>query len=141
LSRVVADGVEVTDAGLDVAPNTTVSNVVVEMTHHVAELSGHVVKSDGQTTRDAYVIVFTQDSARWTTQSRHVAVSRPGGDDRFRVLLPGGDYFIFATTDIEPGQWTDPAFLARIREHAAAVSIATDEKKAIDVALASTPEP
>jgi hypothetical protein len=140
LDRVLAGGVDITDTGIDVPPNTIVSNIVVEMTHHVSELSGRVLTSAGQSTRDAYVIVFTQDQTRWTRQSRHVAMSRPGADDRFRVLLPAGDYFVFATSDLVPGQWTDPAYLARIREHALSISIAADDKKSIDVALSVIPE-
>src|SRR6185312_3800336 len=37
LNRVVADGVDITDTGIDVPPNTTLPNIVVEMTHHVSE--------------------------------------------------------------------------------------------------------
>jgi len=139
LNRVVADGVDITDTGIDVPPGSTLSNIVVEMTHHVSELSGHVLDSRGQATRDAYVIVFTQDPARWTTQSRHVAMSRPAGDEQFKVLVPAGDYLVFATADVEPGEWTDPAYLARIREHAVPVSIGQDEKKAIDVRIFASP--
>ncbi len=139
LNRVLADGVDITDTGIDVPPNSTLSNIVVEMTHHVSELSGRVFSGDGQTTRDAYVIVFTQDAARWTTQSRHVAMSRPASDELFHVLVPAGDYFVYAAADVEQGEWTDPAYLARIREHAVPVSIGQDEKKAIDVRLSTSP--
>jgi hypothetical protein len=139
LDRVLDGGVDITDIGIDVPPNTTRSNIIVEMTHHVSELSGHVLKADGQATRDAYVIVFTQDPARWTTQSRHVAMSRPTSDELFHVLVPAGNYFVYATSEVEPGEWTDPAYLARIRERALAVSIAEDEKKSIDLTLAAPP--
>jgi hypothetical protein len=139
LSRVLADGVDVTDTGIDVPPGTTLSNVVVEMTHQLSEVWGHVLDGAGHATRDAYVIVFTQDRARWTTQSRHVAMSRPTADEQFHVLVPAGDYFVFATADVEPGEWTDPAYLARIRERAISVSIRQDERKAVDVTLSTSP--
>jgi hypothetical protein len=137
LNRVLAAGVDITDTGIDVPPNATISNIVVEMTHHVSELSGQVVDANGQPVRDCYVIVFAQDATRWTAQTRHVAVGRPAADETFRVLVPAGDYFVFATADVEPGEWMDPAYLAQIRDRATAVSIRLDEKKAIALELAA----
>jgi protocatechuate 3,4-dioxygenase beta subunit len=137
LNRVLAAGADITDTGIDVASNSTISNIVVEMTHHVSELSGHVVDASGQPVRDCYVIVFAQDATRWTAQTRHVAVGRPAADETFHVLVPAGDYFVFATADVEPGEWTDAAYLARIRDRATAVSIRLDEKKTIAIGLAA----
>jgi hypothetical protein len=48
-----------------------------------------------------------------------VVASRPfaSARDRWRFLrqgLPAGDYYIAALTDVEPGEWYDPAFLAKL---------------------------
>jgi hypothetical protein len=39
---------------------------------------------------------------------------------------------------VEPGEWTDPEYLARVRERATAFSIADGEKKSIELRLSSS---
>ena len=79
MNRVVAQDVDVGDTGIDVPPNGTVENIVVEMTNHLAELSGRVADAGGAIVRDCFVVVFAQDPVHWTVQTRHLGVARPAG--------------------------------------------------------------
>jgi protocatechuate 3,4-dioxygenase beta subunit len=139
LNRVILNDVDVSDTGVDVTPNATVDNVVVEMTNHINDVSGRVTDGDGNVVRDCFVIVFALDPARWTVQSRHLSVARPGLDDVFRVRLLAGDYYAVAMSDVEQGAWTDPEFLTAARERATKFSIGGDEKKTIDLPLSPAP--
>jgi hypothetical protein len=139
LSRVMVNDVDVSDTGIDVPPNATIENVVVEMTNHSNEASGRVTDGDGNTVRDCFVIVFAQDPARWTVQTRYLSVARPWLDDLFHVRLLRGDYYGVAMSDVETGAWTDPEFLAQARERATKFSIADGEKKTIDLPLSPAP--
>jgi hypothetical protein len=61
LNRVLFQDIDVGDSGIDVAPNATIENVIVEMTNRTNEASGRVTDADGTTVRDCFVIVFAQD--------------------------------------------------------------------------------
>jgi hypothetical protein len=139
LSRVVLNDVDVGDTGIDVPPNRTIENVIVEMTNHGSDASGRVTDADGNIVRDCFSIVLAQDPARWSVQSRYVSVARPGLDDLFRMRLLPGDYFAVAMADVEAGAWTDPEFLGLAREHATKFSIGDGDKKTIDLPLSPAP--
>jgi hypothetical protein len=139
LNRVIVNDVDVSDAGIDVPPSATIENVYVEMTNHSNEASGRVTDGDGNTVRDCVVIVFSQDPARWTVQTRYLSVARPMLDDLFHVRLLPGDYYAVAMSDVETNAWTDPEFLAQARDRATKFSIADGEKKTIDLPLSPPP--
>jgi large repetitive protein len=139
LSRVILGDLDVGDTGIDVPPNTTIDNVIVEMTNHSGELSGRVTDADGKVVRDVSVIVFAQDPVRWTVQTRYLSVARPALDDLFHARLLAGDYYVVAMTDVEAGAWTDPEFLSAAREHAVKFTITDGEKKTIDLPVSPAP--
>jgi hypothetical protein len=139
INRVLFNGADVGDSGLDVPLNGTIDDVVVEMTNHSSEATGSVTDADGKIVRDVFVIVFAQDPARWTVQTRWLAVSRPGLDDKFHARLLAGEYYVVAMSDVEPNAWTDPDFLSLAREHAIKFAIADGETKTIDLRLSPAP--
>ncbi|MBZ5557336.1 MAG: carboxypeptidase-like regulatory domain-containing protein [Acidobacteriia bacterium] len=139
LNRVVLGDLDVGDTGIEVPPNATVDNVIVEMTNHNSDVSGRVTDADGNVVRDVFVIVFAQDPVHWTVQTRYLSVARPGVDDLFHARLLAGDYYVVAMGDVEAGAWTDPDFLTAAREHAVKFSIADGEKKTIDLPVSPAP--
>ena len=139
LNRVIVNDLDVGDIGIDVPPNGTIENVVVEMTNRSNEASGRVTDADGKTVRDCFVIVFAQDPARWTVQTRYLNVARPGLDDLFHARLLAGDYYAVAMSDVEVNAWTDPEFLSLARDRATKFSIADGETKTIDLPLSTAP--
>ena len=139
LGRVVVDDVDAADSGIDVPPNGSIDNVVVEMTDRIGELSGRVADDSGGPVNDCVVIVFAQDAAHWSVQSRHVSVARPGPDALYRARLLAGDYYVVAMKEPEPNIWTSAEFLAAAREQATKFSIRAGEKTAIDLHLSPVP--
>jgi len=139
LSRVIMNDSDVGDTGIEMPPNATVDNVIVEMTNHVGEASGHVTDADGSVVRDCFVIVFAQDPVHWTVQTRYLSISRPGADDLYQARLLPGDYYAVAMADVETGAWTDPEFLSQARDRATKFSIGDGDKKTIDLRLMPAP--
>ena len=94
----------------------------------------------GEAERDCWVIVFPQDSARWAPLSRGIATARPGQTNRFQLRVPPGNYYAIAVDnfDVEPGEWTDAGFLARVRDRAVTFSIADGDKKSLDLKVSSS---
>jgi len=80
------------------------------------------------------VVAFSADERFWTPQSRRVQAARPATDGRFAFrALPPGDYRLVAVTDVEPGQWFDPAFLRQLVGGSVPLSIADGERKVQDL--------
>ncbi|HJZ74363.1 MAG TPA: carboxypeptidase-like regulatory domain-containing protein [Vicinamibacterales bacterium] len=139
LNRVLHDGIDVGDSGLEVPPNATIENVVVEMTNRSVELTGRVADGDGRKVRDCFVIVFAQDADRWTVETRYLGVTEPRTGDRYHVRLLPGEYYAVAMTDVPAGAWTDRDFLSLAREHATKVSIAPGDAQTLDLVVSPAP--
>jgi hypothetical protein len=125
----VVNGRDSLDTPFDVGTDD-VGGAVVTFSDHPAELSGTLQDAAGHPAPEYFVIVFSSDKAFWTPQSRRVQAKRPGGDSQFSFPnLPPGEYLVVTVTDVEQGEWYDPAFLAQLAPAAMKVAIAEGEKK------------
>ena len=124
LKSATSHGQEVLDTMLPVRAGQPVEDMVLTFTDKPAELSGRLQDATGRPASSYDVIAFAIDREFWTPFSRRVRETRPDttGTFVFRGLAPG-DYFIAALTDVEPGQWYNPAFLAELVGAAARVTI------------------
>ena len=67
----------------------------------------------GKPTADYTIVIFPSDNSFWLPQARRIQSARPGTDGKFTFRdMPPGDYRMTAVTDVEPGEWFDPEFLA-----------------------------
>jgi carboxypeptidase family protein len=141
LKRVVIGGVDVIDSGLDILPNATLDNVVVEMTSQHSEITGTVTSADGAKIRDCVVVLFARDQQRWVSQSRYFGVSRPDADSLFHARLPAGEYYAAAFEDTETnlGIFSDPEILNQLRDRATPFSIGEADKISLDLKLGQPP--
>jgi Carboxypeptidase regulatory-like domain len=137
LESVMVGGRDTLDFPLDIGPNEDVSNVVVTFTDRTQELSGTVQDASGRPASDFTIIVFPADTHYWQPQARRIASARPGTDGRFTFRgLPPGDYRMTAVSDVEPGEWYDPAFLSQLVQASIPISLGPGEKKVQDIRLA-----
>ena len=137
LKSAVVGGRDTLDYTLEIGPNQDVSNAIVTFSDRTQELTGMIQDATGRATSDFTIIVFPSDSRFWLPQARRILSSRPGTDGRFSFRnLPAGDYRLTAVTDVEPGEWYDPAFLAQLQQVSIPVAIAEGEKKVQDIRLA-----
>jgi hypothetical protein len=137
LRHVRVNGVDVTDSGVEIRPNELLTGVEVELTHRQPEITGTVKTAEGVITRNAFVVIFSQDRQRWGFLSRYVMMSRPNPDNQYRVLVPSGEYLAIAVDFVEQGEWSAPDFLERVRERAVPFSVAEGEHKPLDLTLVS----
>ena len=71
------------------------------------------------------VILFPEDSARWTDNVRSIRTTRPDQSGAFEFrLIPAGDYLLAAVEYVQDGDWYDPEFLQGLREHATKMTLA-----------------
>jgi len=134
------NGADVIDSGIEFKPNQNVRGLEVELTNKVSVVAGLVTTGRGEASRDYTAIAFPQDSDRWKdTNSRYIRTGRPDQDGRFKISgLPSGDYLLIAVDHINPGEFSDPEFLERVRTKATRFSLTEGETKSIDLKLNSS---
>jgi uncharacterized protein (DUF2141 family) len=136
LKSAVIGGRDVLDFGLVVEPNQDLSGTVT-FVDKTQELSGTIQDTAGTPTADYTIVVFAADKSFWVPQSRRIQSARPSTDGRFAFRnLPAGEYRLTAVTDVEPGEWFDPAFLSELMNASIPVSIREGERKVQDIKVA-----
>jgi protocatechuate 3,4-dioxygenase beta subunit len=133
---------DVTDSGFEIKTNEEISGLEVELTNKLTTIAGLVTNARGAAVKDYTTIVFAQDSARWTGNTRYQGSGRPDQDGRFKISgLPAGEYYIIALDRLESGEAGDPEFLERIRTKASRLSLNEGETKTIDLRVNSASQP
>lgn len=122
------------DLPVTISSSQILSDAVIEFTDQVASLSGALGTSSGGPAPGYTVILFPTDQTLWLPRSRRINVSRPGPDGSFHFdAFPGGEYYLAAVDDVEPGEWFDPSFLQTLVANATKITIAEGEKKVQDL--------
>lgn len=136
------DGREVIDSGIDLSDGHDVSGVEIVLTNRQQIVSGAVSNAKGQPVLDATVIFFSQDSERWSGQTRFLGQGRPDQNGRYSVrTLPAGEYFAVAveTTNMAERGANPQAFFEDLSRTAVRVTIREGETKTLDLKLADRP--
>ena len=137
LKSVTTGGRDVIDSSLEVRPGEALTDVVMTFGDQPTELTGTLQDTSGRPAPDYFIIVYPSDKTLWTAPTRRVAQTRPGSDGKFTVRnLPPGDYLLAAVTDVEPGEWMDPAFLSLLVDSSIKVTLAEGDKKTQDIKIA-----
>ncbi|HET9832580.1 MAG TPA: carboxypeptidase regulatory-like domain-containing protein [Vicinamibacterales bacterium] len=140
LKAVRVNGIDVTDAGVDVNAQGT-SGVEIEVTNRAQQISGTVTDGAGASVKDYTVALFAQSRSRWTEPtSRYFAAARPRDDGNFRVAtLPPGEYFAVALAQLDITDWQDPETLETLSRSATTFVLAPGETRTVDLKLSSAP--
>ncbi len=129
----VFNGREALDFFVDMKPGEDQSGVIT-LTTHPGTLSGMLQDSSGQPTAAYTIIVFPSDERLWAPPARRILATRPATDGRYSFSsLPAGEYRLVAVTDVEPGQWYDPAFLRELSGLALPITLGDGERKLQDL--------
>jgi hypothetical protein len=137
LKSAMVGGRDALDFPVEIGPNQNVSGASVIFTDRRQSLSGTIQDATGRPTADFTIILFPTQTQYWMPLSRRIASARPGTDGRFNFgSIPAGDYRLTAVTDVEPGEWYDPAFLSQLQAVSIPVSVGEGEQKVQDIRLA-----
>ena len=137
LKSAIAQGQDALDFPIEVRPNEDVNGALLTFTDRAQELSGTLQDATGRPTADFTIIVFPVDNRYWIPLSRRIQSARPDTTGKFTMRnLPPGDYRLTAVTDVETGEWYDPAFLQQLLSASIPITLATGEKKVQDLKVA-----
>ncbi|MFN2445466.1 MAG: collagen binding domain-containing protein [Vicinamibacterales bacterium] len=137
VKAVLANGEDVTDAGVDFPSGRVLEDVEVVLTRKLTHVTGAVTTQAGTPATSGAVIVFPADEARWNGRSRFLRWIPLGPEGRFEThgLPVHDDYRIVAVPPMEDGQWTDPEFLRSLVDVATRLSLIEGETKVHDLRL------
>ena len=134
MKSAVFNGRDALDTFLEVKPGEDQNGGVITLTTHPGTLSGMLQDSSGQPTAAYTIIVFPPDQALWSPPARRIMATRPSTDGRYSFSgLPPGEYRVVAVTDVEPGQWYDPAYLRELLNVALPIQLGDGERKQQDL--------
>jgi hypothetical protein len=130
----VVNGRDTLDYPVEIQGGQHVAGAVITLTDQITELSGTIVDAAGAPVPDLTVVVFSTDRAFWSTTSRRVRAPYRSADGKYKItpLLPG-EYYLAVVTEIEPGDWGDPAFMEQLAAAAIKITVSEGEKKVQDV--------
>ena len=129
-------GVDVTDSGIEFRANENVTEIELELTNRVTDLSGLVTNGRGEAQKDYSILAFPDDREKWMPGSRYLRTGRPDQDGRFKLSgLPPGQYYIVALDYMDPDGWSEPEYLERVRSKATSVNVNEGESKSVDLRI------
>ena len=130
----IVDGRDLLDFPIEIKAGQNVTNAEITFTDRPTDLSGSVRDASGQALPDVHAIAFAADRTFWTPQARRIAAMQTSAEGRYSFRnLPPGEYLIAAVTDVEDGEWFDPAFLEALSSSAVKVVLAAGEQKTQDL--------
>jgi hypothetical protein len=132
-----ARGRDTIDTGVDVRPTEPLTDVTIALSDRSTSIQGTLQDTSGRPAADYFIVVYARDRALQSPPTRRVVMTRPASDGKFTVNnLPPGEYLLAATTDLEQGEWRDPAFLAQLVSASIPVTLAEGETKQQDIRIA-----
>ncbi|MGE3276536.1 MAG: carboxypeptidase regulatory-like domain-containing protein [Vicinamibacterales bacterium] len=132
LKAAFVDGTDVVETGFEATTERDIEGLEIVLTRRRTELTGTLTDDDGHVAREATVLVFPSDPARWTPMSRYFSSARPDQNGRFviRGLPPSTDYRIVAVDDtVDLRETRSPEYLESVLDIALPLSLAEGETK------------
>jgi hypothetical protein len=120
LESVLIDGKDVTDLPVLLTAETVPKEVSVVIGNRWQQLSGRLTDAARRGVNDYTVMVFPVDDAYWLYGTRRIVTTLPGTDGTFTLggpgpsMLPAGEYYLAAVTDVSKDEQYDPSFLKSI---------------------------
>jgi hypothetical protein len=140
LKSVTLKGRDITDEPYDFGVRPDVyTDLQIVVSNAAATVSGDV-RERGNPVENYSVVLFSTDRSHWFRNSRHLKLTRPGADGRFRVAsIPPGDYYLAAVDLLDgegnSGEWQDPDVLESLTRDARRVSLGENQQATYSLTL------
>jgi protocatechuate 3,4-dioxygenase beta subunit len=137
LKRITHDNDDITDKGFNFKPGEDVEGFTIELTTKAQTITGAVSDDKGTAVKEYTVVVFPEDSEKWTmTNTRWMSSARADQQGQFKIEnLPPGRYLAAAVEYVPQGEWMDPEWLARAVKDALKFTLDEGAVKTLDLKL------
>lgn len=139
LGSVHVDGVDVTDRPFQFTRDSPPKEILLTLTEAWQDISGRITNERGAGVSDYTMLAFPMDEAYWLYESRRILSATPDADGHYRLggpgpaLLPAGDYYLAAVTDVSKDEQYDPAFLRSLVPAALRISLTPGARLTQDI--------
>jgi hypothetical protein len=123
LRSIEHEGIDLVDTPLDMSGGQQINGIVILLSKSMPKLRGTLLDGSGAPAEGS-AILFPEDQARWSDDSRLIKSARPdaSGAFEFRNVVPG-DYLVAPVEYVRENEWSDPAFLQGLRDSAKRVRV------------------
>jgi hypothetical protein len=134
LGSVSIDGRDATDRAINIQPDTLPKELVVTFTDQWQEVAGQLTNAQGAGVSDYTMLLVPTDETYWLYNSRRHLTAQPDSEGRYRLggpgpaLLPAGEYYLAAVTDVSKDEQYDPAFLKSLIPASLRITLAPGQK-------------
>ena len=139
IGSISVDGRDVTDRAIDIQAGALPKDLIVTFTDLWQEVSGRLTNAQGAGVSDYTMLIFPTDETYWLYNSRRHVTAQPDTDGRYRLggpgpaLLPAGEYYLAAVTDVSKDEQYDAAFLKSIVPASLKITLTPGQKVTQDV--------
>jgi protocatechuate 3,4-dioxygenase beta subunit len=137
MKSAMVDGRDTLDTNLEVLAGQPPSDVVLTFTDRQTALTGTVLDPADAPVSDLTILVFPANPEFWSPTSRRMPQpQQPDSNGQFRFEgLPPGEYRLAAVTEIEDGNWGDPAYMEQVAAAGIPLTLAEGEAKVQDLRI------
>jgi hypothetical protein len=138
VKEIAYDGKDYADLPIDVRNGQKIDGMTIVITSKLPTLTGRLTDDKGQPA-EGTVVLFPDDAAKWSEQSRLVKTARPDPSGGFEIrLVPPGDYLIASLDYVQAGAWDDPDFLKGLQDRATKVAVREGTGASVNLTLRRT---
>jgi hypothetical protein len=141
VESVLMDGRDVTDLPVLITNDTVPKELSIVLGNRWQQLAGRLTDERSKGVSDYAVLLFPVNEEYWFYGTRRIVTTLPGTDGTFTLggpgpsLLPPGEYYLAAVTDVTKDEQYDPAFLKSIAPAAIRVTIAPGARARQDLRI------
>lgn len=123
---------DITDVPIVFKADEAIADLDIVLAADAATVSGTATDVDGKACDRCTVVLFADDSARWTYPSRFLHARTPDQNNAFTIesVVPER-YLVAVFRDLETGAAMDPEFLERARGVATALDLSATKSAAV----------
>jgi hypothetical protein len=134
VKAILHDGRDIVDTPMEMKSGETLTDVQVIVSNRVTSVSGQLADDKGAPLVDGTVIVFADEAAKWSDDSRWVRAVRPDQQGKYQIQgLPPGEYLVVAVDYVEEGSWNDPEYLESLRRHGQRLTLREAESRSLSL--------
>jgi len=134
VKAILHDGRDIAETPIELKSAEEMTDVQIVVSNRVTKLSGQLIDDKGAPLVDGTVIVFADEAAKWSDDTRGVRAVRPDQQGQYQIQgCRRATISLSAVDYVEEGTWNDPEYLESLRRHGQRLTLAEAESKSLSL--------